>query len=177
MELLLKEDGDLGPSNVQLRNGSGLSIPSGRKVIVSYVVLGPGGRVILHAQIPFVQSDVKRPLLSVGKLTQSGAEVKFGNKNSWIDLQTDSGVQRVPVRGKGKIFGLTIRKTDAWIIPKNSDPAPRAVVAPVEEEIDRAEQPNPAPATQEAEAAPRPEETEGMWLEREARDLAGSILA
>ena len=32
----------------------------------------------------FVQSDVKRPLLSVGKLTQSGAEVKFGSEGSWI---------------------------------------------------------------------------------------------
>ena len=56
---------DLGPSNVQLRNANGLSILSGRKVMVSYDVLGPGGRVILHAQTPFVQSDVKRPLLSV----------------------------------------------------------------------------------------------------------------
>ena len=62
---------DLGPSNVQLRNANGLSIPSGRKVMVSYDVLGPGGRVILHAQTPFVQSDVKRPLPSVGKLTRS----------------------------------------------------------------------------------------------------------
>ena len=60
--------------------------------MVSCDVLGPGGRVILHAQTPFVQSDVKRSLLSVGKLTQSGA-VKFGDKNSWIDLQTDAGVQ------------------------------------------------------------------------------------
>ena len=32
---------DLGPSNVQLRSASGLSIPSGRKVMVSYDVLGP----------------------------------------------------------------------------------------------------------------------------------------
>ena len=107
--------------------------------MVSYDVLGLGGRVILHAQTPFVQRDVKRPLLSVGKLTQSGAEVKFGDKNSWIDLQTDTGVQRVPVRVKGKTFDLSIQKSDAWIIPENSDPAPRAVVAPVEGEIGRAE--------------------------------------
>ena len=59
---------DLGPSNVQLRDATGLSIPSGREVMVSYDVLGSGGRVALHAQTPFVQSDVKRPLLSVGKL-------------------------------------------------------------------------------------------------------------
>ena len=45
----------------------------------------------LHAQTPFVQSDVKR-LLSVGKLTKSGAEVKFGSKGSWIDLDTDTGM-------------------------------------------------------------------------------------
>ena len=31
---------DLGPSNVQLKNASGLSIPSGRKVMVSCDVLG-----------------------------------------------------------------------------------------------------------------------------------------
>ena len=84
----------------------------------------------------------QKAFLSVAKLTMSGAEVKFGSKGSWIDLHTDSGVQRVPVRVKGKTFGLTIRKTDAWIIPENSDPAPRAVVALVEEEIGRAEQPN-----------------------------------
>ena len=44
--------------------------------------------MILHAQTRFVESDVKRPLLRFGKLMQSGAEVKFGDKNSWIDLQT-----------------------------------------------------------------------------------------
>ena len=97
------EDGrDLGRSNVHLRNASGLAIPSGSKVMVSYDVLGPGGRVTLHAQTPFVQSDVKRPLLGVGKLTMSVPGVKFGSKSSWIDLHTDSGVQRVPVRVKGR---------------------------------------------------------------------------
>ena len=100
----------MGFSNVQLRNANGLSIPSGRKVMVSYDVLVPGGRVILHAQTPFLQSDVKRRLLSVGKLTQSGAEVKFGDKNSWIDLQIDAGVQRGPVRVKGKTFGSSVRQ-------------------------------------------------------------------
>ena len=75
--------------------------------MVSDDVLGSGGRVILHAQTPFVQSDFKRPLLSDGKLTTSGAEVKFGSKGSWIDLHTDIGMQRVPVRVKGKTFGLS----------------------------------------------------------------------
>ena len=69
--------------------------------MVSYDASGPGGRVKLHAQTRFVRSDVKRPLLSVGKLTKSGAEIKFGSKGSWIDLHTDSGMQRVPVRVKG----------------------------------------------------------------------------
>ena len=73
---------DSGPSNVQLRNANGISITSGRKVMVSFDVLGPGGRVILHVQTLFVQSDVKRPLHSVGKLTKSGVEVKFGNLDS-----------------------------------------------------------------------------------------------
>ena len=164
---LLEGGRDLGPSNLQLRNANGLSSPSGRKV-------GPEGRVILHAQTPFVESDVKRPLVSVGKLTQSGAEVMFGDKNSWIDLQTDAGVQRVPVRVKGKTSGLSIPKTDAWIIPETSVPAPHAVVATVDEEIDRAEQPVPAPAAPEAAVAPRPEETQGMRLEREARYLAAN---
>ena len=140
--------------------------------MVSYDVLGLGGRVILRAQTPFVQSDVKRPLLSVGELTQSGAEVKFGDKNSWIDLQTNSGVQRVPVRVKGKTSGLLIQKTDAWIIPETSDPAPHAAVAPVDEEIGRPEQPIAALAAPEAAAAPRAEETQGMRLERDDRDLA-----
>ena len=44
--------------------------------------------MILHAQTPFVQSDVKRPLLSVGKLTMSGAEVKSGSKGSELDFRT-----------------------------------------------------------------------------------------
>ena len=107
-------------------------------------------------RLPFVQSDVKRPLLSVGKLTKSGAEVKFGSKGSWIDLHTDTGMQRVPVRVKGKTV------------------TPQAEVAPVDEEIGRAEVPNPPPAVLEAAAAPSPEEAQGMWLEREARDLAAT---
>ena len=68
--------------------------------------------------------------------------------------------------------GLSNQKTDAWIIPETSDPAPHAVVAPVDEEIDRAESRIAAPAAPEAAAAPGPEETQGMRLEREARDLA-----
>ena len=114
-------------------------------------------------QTPFVQSDVKRPLLSVGNLTQSGAEVKFGSKGPWIDLHTDTGVQRVPVRVKNKTFGLSIQKTDAWIIPQASDPTP-----PADEDIGRAEAPNSPP--QEAAAA----RGQGMRLEREARDLAAA---
>ena len=62
--------------------------------------------MVLHAQTPFVQSDVKRPLLRVGTFTQSGAEVKFGSQGSWIDLHTDSALQRVSVRVKGKTIGL-----------------------------------------------------------------------
>ena len=50
---------------------------------------------------------------SVGKLANSGVEVKFGCKDSWIDLHTDTGMQRVPVRVKGKTCGLSIQNTDA----------------------------------------------------------------
>ena len=57
---------------------------------------------------------------------------------------------------------------------KTSDPSPHAVVAPVDEEIDRAEHPVPAPVAPEAAAAPGPEETQGMRLEREARDFAAN---
>ena len=145
----------MGHSNVHWRNANGLSIPSRRKVLVSYDVF-------------------REDALSVGKLTQSGAEVKVGDKNSWIDLQTDAGVQRVPVRVKGETFGLSIQKTDAWIIPETSGPALHAVVAPVDEEIGRAEQPNRAPAAQEAAAVPGPEETQGVRLEREATDFAAN---
>ena len=109
---------DLGPSNMHLGGASGLSILSGRKVMVSYDVLGPGGRVVLHVQTPFVQNDVKRVFLSVGKLTMSGAEVKFGSKGSWIDLHTDSGVQRVPVRVKGARPLASRSGRPAWIIPR-----------------------------------------------------------
>ena len=54
------------------------------------------------------------------------------------------------VRVKGKTFGLSIQKTDAWVIPEISDLAPHAVVAPVDEEIGRAEQPNTAAAALES---------------------------
>ena len=83
--------------------------------------------MILHAQTP-----------SVGKFTKSGVEVKFGERNSWINLPRDAGIQRVPVRVKGKTFGLSIQKIDVWIIPETRGPAPHAVVAPV-----AAEQNNP----------------------------------
>ena len=102
--------------------------------MVVILCFGSRRRGTLHVKTLFVQSDVKRPLLSVGKLTQSGAEVKFGDKNSWIDRQADSGVQRGLVRVKEKTFGLSIHKTAAWIIHQTSDPAPHAVVAPVDEE-------------------------------------------
>ena len=59
-----------------------------------------------------LESDVKWPLLSVGKQMKSGAEVKFGSKGSWIDFHTDSGLQRVPVRVKGMTSGLYIQNTD-----------------------------------------------------------------
>ena len=91
------------PSSVQLRIANGLSIPSDKKVMVPYDVLRPGGRVILYAQTPFLQSDVEGPLHSVGKLTQSGAEAKYGSKNTRIDLQTDSVVQCVSVRVKARL--------------------------------------------------------------------------
>ena len=71
-------------------------------------------------------------------------------------------------------FGLSIQKTDAWIIPETSDPAPHAVVASVDEKIGRAEAPNTALAAPEAVAAPRPEETQGMRLEREGRDFVAA---
>ena len=137
--------------------------------MVSYDVFGQRGCVILRAQTLFTQGAVKGPLLSVGKLTKSGAEVKLGSKGSWIDLHTDTGMQRVPMRVKSNTFVLTIQKTDAWIIAETSDPAPHAV-ALVDEEIGRGRAPNPPPTAPDA-AAPRPAETKGMQLEKKARDL------
>ena len=46
--------------------------------------------------------------------------------------------------------------------PETSGPAPHAMVALVDEEIDKKEQPIPAPAPPEAAAAPVPEETQAM---------------
>ena len=43
-------------------------------------------------------------------LESSRREVKFGRKDSWIDLHTDTGIQRVLVRVKGKTFGLDSEK-------------------------------------------------------------------
>ena len=70
----------------------------------------------------------------------------------------------------GLIFTLTlecnacpIQKTNAWSIPETDDTTPRAEVAPVDEEIGRAEAPDPHLAAPEA-AAPRPEETQGLRL-------------
>ena len=65
-----------------------------------------------------------------------------------------------------------MEKTNAWIIPETDVAALHVVVAPVDEDIGKAEAPNLAPTAPEAAAAPRPEETRGMRLEREARDLA-----
>ena len=73
---------------------------------------------------------------------------------------------------KANCLASQFRKTEAWIIPETDDAAPHDEVAPVDEEIGRGEAPNPPPAASEAPAAPRPEETQGMRLEREARDLA-----
>ena len=92
--------------------------------MVSYDGLGPEGRVVLHAQTLFVENDVKRLLLKVGKLTKSGAEVKFGSKGSWIGLHTDHGKQRVLVRVKGKTLGLSIQKDNVWSILETDDAAP-----------------------------------------------------
>ena len=69
-------------------------------------------------------------------------------------------------RVKGKTFGLSPKKTSAGIIPEVDDAVPHAVVAPVEEEMGREEYP--------PLAAPRAEETQGVRLEREARDLAAA---
>ena len=59
------------------------------------------------------------------------------------------------------------------IIRETSDAAPHAVEAPVDEEIDTEKQPVPALAPPEAAAA-GPEETQGLRLEREARDFAAN---
>ena len=155
---------DLGPSNMQLRNANGLSIPSGRKVMVPHDVLGLGGRVILHAQTPFVQSDVKRPLLIVGKLTQSGAEVKFGSKGSWIDLQKRAdlvrGLQGTPWdRLAGRPVGRP-RKTAPQATPVATPP-----VAKETERSAKAEDLNRVPRATDTEketrsSPSRPMETE-----------------
>ena len=56
---------------------------------------------------------------------------------------------------------------------ETDDPGPHEEVAPVEEEIGRGEAPNRPLAALEAAAAAKPEETQGMRLEREARDQPG----
>ena len=145
---------DLGPSNVQLKNANGYCT---------------------FRLLP-CRATSKRPLLSVGKLTQSGAVQKSSSEAKAhgliFTLSLECNVCLCDVRVKGKTLGLSIQKTDAWVIRETSDPAPHAAVAPVDEEIGRAEAPIPPTAAPEVAAAPRAEETQGVRLEREARDLA-----
>ena len=91
----------------------------------------------------FLQSDVTRPLLSVGKLTKSGAEVNFGSQGTWIDLHTDSGLQRVLVRVKGTLSASPFAKPAPGSSPKQT--TPHAEVEPVDEEIGGKEDPNQPP--------------------------------
>ena len=65
------------------------------------------------------------------------------------------------VRVKGKTFGLSIQKTNAWIIPETDDATPHAVVAPVDEEIGSAEAPKPPLAS-----------CSGTEARRDSRDAA-----
>ena len=66
---------------------------------------------------------------------------------------------------KRKTFGLSIKKTSTQIISDADDAAPQALLL-VDQEIDRGE-PNLPPA-------PVAEETPGIGLESEARELAGA---
>merc|ERR1712023_382478 len=68
---------DVGPGGVILRGANGGQIASGRKIMVDYSVLDTTGRTIINAKTPFVQSDVERALLSVGKLASSGINMCF----------------------------------------------------------------------------------------------------
>ena len=61
--------------------------------MLSCDVLDPDVRAVLRAQTPFVESDVKRSLLSVGKLTRNGAEMTFSDEGSWVDLHTGGGLR------------------------------------------------------------------------------------
>ena len=74
----------------------------------------------------------------------------------------------MPVRVKGKTFGLSIQKTNAWIIPEAEDAVRHAEVAPVDEEDENEGELGPFPPV-----APG-EETRGMRHEREARYLAAA---
>ena len=72
-------------------------------------------------------------------------------------------MQRVPVRVEGQTLGVS-----------EIDDADQAEVAPVDERIGREEEPNAPLAEPEAPAAPRAVETQGMRLQRKARDLAAA---
>ena len=102
--------------------------------MVSYDALGPGGRVILHAET-LSRAEQRQKASSQCRTAHDERRRSQFRKERLLDINphTDSGVQRVPVRVKGKTFGLTIQKTHVWIIPANSDAAPRAAVAPVQQ--------------------------------------------
>ncbi|CAK0896486.1 unnamed protein product, partial [Prorocentrum cordatum] len=95
------EDGvDVGPGGVRLRGANGDKIPSGRNIIVEYAVLDINA--IIDAKTPFVQSDVKRALLSVGKLARHGIDMYFKKDGPWMEIDTDRGRAKVPVHMKGR---------------------------------------------------------------------------
>ena len=121
---------DLDTSNVHLTNANDLSIPSGRKVMVSCNVLGPGGRVVLHAQTLFVWCDVARPPFQCG----AHEDWRRGQILQKGLMDRSAHRQRAPVWVKGK---LSIQKTCAWIVLEADDAAP----------------PNPPPAAPEPPAA------------------------
>ena len=96
--------------------------------MVSYDVLGPGGRVILHAHTPFLCRATSKGLFSVSESSRRVVQSQVRRRTHG----SIAGVQRVPVRVKGKTFGLSIQKTTAWITPETDDAAPHAEVAPVD---------------------------------------------
>ena len=103
-------------------------IPSHGSRVVPLVLWGPEGRV--ECKIKFDETDVAYPVVSLGKMIESGFTFSFDDYKCYMH----KGNQRVEILRKGRIFVLRMRRL--WLESKVQMVAPIDEVAEEEMEID-----------------------------------------